>query len=366
MRVVDTITLGGYFLAFLWLVDASQSESSAFVAAVDHGQQESIGSNSTMERSGSDSQSAKSRDQLQWQEQQQQYHEVSLYVILPVMLSILGTTGVIVFCTFRRVHRPVTAAELASAAQARRISALELLHAFRPIEAIHKEGMPVRMVETRQLLIEAFEKMPFMYVYDRQMDSMLGRDFIVQEVLLNGMVGLPSPDGSQGGIWFFPPQAVVPVRHSLNIFAYCMPSKTEAAEDRFEPMCTICLLDFEPGERVAKLPCLHLFHAECIQGWLAQHWQCPYRCPGVVHVPIEETQSHDRSASSPRGGVGGGGGGLGLALSSNSYASPWSLEQGLAVVLGRRGLGGPGASEEDLMEAWDLPGAIQREQPTVE
>jgi len=39
--------------------------------------------------------------------------------------------------------------------------------------------------------------------------------------------------------------------------------------------CSICLADFEDGEEGRTLPCEHLFHVPCIDGWLAQHLQCP-------------------------------------------------------------------------------------------
>ena len=35
--------------------------------------------------------------------------------------------------------------------------------------------------------------------------------------------------------------------------------------------CTICLGDFEEGDRVAEIPaCSHAFHVECIQTWLSR------------------------------------------------------------------------------------------------
>lgn len=44
------------------------------------------------------------------------------------------------------------------------------------------------------------------------------------------------------------------------------------------PTCSVCLCDFEEGERVAQLPCGHLFHAECIRSWLQMRGHCPLRC----------------------------------------------------------------------------------------
>ena len=39
--------------------------------------------------------------------------------------------------------------------------------------------------------------------------------------------------------------------------------------------CVICLSDFEVGEEVTALPCLHVFHTECISSWIKKHCQCP-------------------------------------------------------------------------------------------
>ena len=32
--------------------------------------------------------------------------------------------------------------------------------------------------------------------------------------------------------------------------------------------CSICLVDFEAGQKVGLLPCCHRFHAECVMDWL--------------------------------------------------------------------------------------------------
>ena len=41
--------------------------------------------------------------------------------------------------------------------------------------------------------------------------------------------------------------------------------------------CSICLADFEQGERVSPLPCdgRHYFHTECIKEWATQRMFCP-------------------------------------------------------------------------------------------
>lgn len=40
--------------------------------------------------------------------------------------------------------------------------------------------------------------------------------------------------------------------------------------------CCVCLENMQPGEQVRVLPCRHVFHHECIDGWFNQH---KYSCP---------------------------------------------------------------------------------------
>jgi len=39
--------------------------------------------------------------------------------------------------------------------------------------------------------------------------------------------------------------------------------------------CCICLNDFEEGETIIRLPCLHIFHKEEISKWLLKNHKCP-------------------------------------------------------------------------------------------
>ena len=42
-----------------------------------------------------------------------------------------------------------------------------------------------------------------------------------------------------------------------------------------EPHCSICLGEYEEDEVLARLPCGHLFHQECISSWCSNHTRCP-------------------------------------------------------------------------------------------
>jgi len=63
--------------------------------------------------------------------------------------------------------------------------------------------------------------------YKPLMDTMLGQEFTVKLVARDGSVGLPSPDGSEGGIWNFPPKAVklkVSPELPVDKFLDCLPA----------------------------------------------------------------------------------------------------------------------------------------------
>lgn len=47
--------------------------------------------------------------------------------------------------------------------------------------------------------------------------------------------------------------------------------KTESAEAK----CVVCLSDFEEGDTIKSLPCLHRFHSKCIDQWLKRSGDCP-------------------------------------------------------------------------------------------
>lgn len=40
--------------------------------------------------------------------------------------------------------------------------------------------------------------------------------------------------------------------------------------------CSVCLSDFEDGEKIRQLKCKHRFHKDCVDKWLQQYWAtCP-------------------------------------------------------------------------------------------
>ena len=62
----------------------------------------------------------------------------------------------------------------------------------------------------------------------------------------------------------------------LNRIMECLPSsivneKIEGENNN----CVICLGDFEQGDSVTTLPCVHMFHTECIKMWFKSNNHCP-------------------------------------------------------------------------------------------
>ena len=39
--------------------------------------------------------------------------------------------------------------------------------------------------------------------------------------------------------------------------------------------CVICLYEFKKGDKVSTLPCLHIFHIDCLKNWIIRNRSCP-------------------------------------------------------------------------------------------
>jgi len=61
--------------------------------------------------------------------------------------------------------------------------------------------------------------------------------------------------------------------------------------------CVVCLLEFEQGEELGRLPCGHTFHRSCIELWLAVRAQCPMRCPSGHASEVQPRQSFGDATS---------------------------------------------------------------------
>jgi len=72
------------------------------------------------------------------------------------------------------------------------------------------KGSRVVVLKDKQELMQLFDKFGMQskgVVYKRGMENMLGKEFNVRSIGKDGGIYLPSPDGSEGGVWTFPPGA---------------------------------------------------------------------------------------------------------------------------------------------------------------
>ena len=48
--------------------------------------------------------------------------------------------------------------------------------------------------------------------------------------------------------------------------------------------CTICLVEFKEGDAVKIVPgCEHVFHKDCLDGWLLKAFKCP-NCNVIINI----------------------------------------------------------------------------------
>ena len=76
--------------------------------------------------------------------------------------------------------------------------------------------------------------------------------------------------GGPGGI-------LNPLQNQVNIDAIMnlLPSSVVTEEKEGDNNCIICLNDMKIGDNVTSLPCLHVFHTDCIKQWLQSKNSCP-------------------------------------------------------------------------------------------
>lgn len=60
----------------------------------------------------------------------------------------------------------------------------------------------------------------------------------------------------------------------------------KATAQLLEEECPVCFANYEEGEEVRTLPCLHTFHTECIDQWLTSRRATALCCP-VCHTKVE-------------------------------------------------------------------------------
>jgi len=98
--------------------------------------------------------------------------------------------------------------------------------------------------------------------------SLLGQAYEMGVVDSNSMFNLQQEPGTRNSA---PPPASQNAIRLIPIVAIT----AEDLVDENNRECCICFDENLIGSKVARLPCGHLFHKSCIEGWLTKHCTCP-------------------------------------------------------------------------------------------
>jgi len=105
--------------------------------------------------------------------------------------------------------------------------------------------------------------------------------------------------------------------------------------------CSICIDDFEAGEKIRLLPCGHAFHTDCILPWLTRRQGC---CPMCKKIVIVDEETNTAAESTP----------FSRCLENNSGMD--SIEESAAIQDRHYALGGAEMSrDENNHESTNLP-----------
>eukprot|EP00826_Nyctotherus_ovalis_P028674 TRINITY_DN2261_c0_g1_i10.p1 TRINITY_DN2261_c0_g1~~TRINITY_DN2261_c0_g1_i10.p1 ORF type:complete len:254 (-),score=46.07 TRINITY_DN2261_c0_g1_i10:117-878(-) len=75
-------------------------------------------------------------------------------------------------------------------------------------------------------------------------------------------------------------------------------SKSDMEVSKYmQPNCAVCLALFVDGNSIRKLMCQHVFHKECIEGWVKEKIQEDPKCPICKYDLVENQPSEERSAA---------------------------------------------------------------------
>ena len=71
-----------------------------------------------------------------------------------------------------------------------------------------------------------------------------------------------------------------------------------------DKICRICLMEYNEGDTLVYLTCVHRFHEECIMTWLDNKKECPIcKKNGFNKLNSDVAPVHNNSSNSESGGV---------------------------------------------------------------
>jgi hypothetical protein len=124
-----------------------------------------------------------------------------------------------------------------------------------------------------------------------------------QRAMIQG--GFGHPDGSHGGNrgvsaeakehwqhYDYKPEAL-PKSKKGGYGSLAQEDEKAATEDELVT-CSICLCEYEDGDRLVRLPCSHIYHDACVSSWTTNHVRCP-----LCNFDLETATESNSVTSSP-------------------------------------------------------------------
>jgi len=120
-----------------------------------------------------------------------------------------------------------------------------------------------------------FDNLPYEMLLERFPAPPRGVDAATLDALPVRTYTEPVPSSSSSSASSGSSSAAAGTGNSSSSSSSSCSAPTASVNDDVTRSCSICLEEYARGDAVRTLPCLHCFHAPCVDHWLREHNTCP-------------------------------------------------------------------------------------------